>query len=217
VLVAENLIAPHHQHFFNIRLDFDVDGTANGVKEYNVSTDRRSRSNPHGNGFSVTQTVLARERRAVRDMNPASHRMWVVYNPNTASSLGHPSGYLIEPGMMVTPFLAKSSPVRKKAGYLDHHLFVTRYREDERYAAGDYPGGHADRGNVLSWTRDNENLFNEDVVTWFTLGVTHVARPEDFPVMSSAHANLRIVPKGFFPRNPALRVPDSGASPGDPP
>ena len=42
VLVADHLLAPHHQHLFNLRLDFDVDGTRNSVKELNLTTDRRS-------------------------------------------------------------------------------------------------------------------------------------------------------------------------------
>src|SRR5918993_3143910 len=36
-LVAANVVAPHHQHFFNFRLDFDVDGQKNAVHEMNTS------------------------------------------------------------------------------------------------------------------------------------------------------------------------------------
>ena len=55
----------------------------------------------------------------------------------------------------------------------------------------------------------SERIQNEDVVVWYTLGVTHVARPEEFPVMPTAHASVRLVPEGFFVKNPALDVPDS--------
>jgi len=51
--------------------------------------------------------------------------------------------------------------------------------------------------NVLTWTRDNERIQNEDVVVWYTLGVTHVARPEEFPVMPAAHASVRLCLKDF--------------------
>jgi primary-amine oxidase len=67
-----------------------------------------------------------------------------------------------------------------------------------------------------TWTRDNERIQNEDVVVWYTLGVTHVARPEEFPVMPAAHASVRLVPKGFFVKNPALDVPDSTVSAAQP-
>src|SRR5262249_27364703 len=110
ILIAEGLLAPHHQHFFNLRLDFDVDGTANSIKEFNLATDRHSHSNPFGNGFSLTETVFSHEREAVRDLNPASHRMWAVFNAASISSLGHPASYLIEPGMNTMPFLDNDSP-----------------------------------------------------------------------------------------------------------
>jgi primary-amine oxidase len=212
VLVADHLLAPHHQHFFNLRLDFDVDGTPNSIKEFNLSTDRRGRANPYGNGFSLTETVFAREREAVRDLNPASHRMWAVFNPGSVSSLGHPAAYVIEPGMNTVPFLAKDSPAVQRAGFTDHHFFATRYRATELHAAGDYPVAPGPPNNLSAWTHDNESILNEDLVVWYTFGITHVARPEDFPVMPTAHANVRFLPMGFFERNPALEVPDTPAN-----
>jgi len=38
--------------------------------------------------------------------------------------------------------------------------------------------------------------------------MTHVPRPEDYPVMPSESMGFRIVPHGFFDRNPALDVQD---------
>jgi len=211
VLVADHILAPHHQHFFSLRLDFDVDGTGNSVKEMNLSTDRRSRANPHGNAFSLSQTLFAQERQAMRDLNPDSNRMWAVFNPASTSALGHPAAYLIDPGMNTVPFLARDSIARRRTGFIEHHFFATRYRAEERYAAGDYPVSTGKPNTLLDWARDNESIANEDVVIWHTMGLTHVARPEDFPVMPTAHTSVRLVPKGFFARNPAMEVPDQSS------
>jgi primary-amine oxidase len=158
VLVADRLLAPHHQHLFNLRLDFDIDGTANSVKELNLKTARRNRANPHGNAFVLTQTIFEREKQAIRDLNPASHRMWEVFNPRSISPLGEPAAYLIESGMNTVPFLSPDSAARKRAGFTEHHFFATRYREEEKFAGGDYPVAAGPPNNVLTWSRDNERI-----------------------------------------------------------
>jgi primary-amine oxidase len=45
-LVATNVAAPHHQHFFNFRLDLDVDGPNNSVREMNTRAAPPGRDNP---------------------------------------------------------------------------------------------------------------------------------------------------------------------------
>src|SRR5262245_24467866 len=45
-LVAPNVYAPNHQHFFNVRLDFDLDGTANSVQRIDVVPDAAGKNNP---------------------------------------------------------------------------------------------------------------------------------------------------------------------------
>ena len=42
---------------------------------------------------------------------------------------------------------------------------------------------------------------------WHTFGVTHVPRPEDWPVMTVESCGFLLAPVGFFERNPTLDVP----------
>ena len=57
------------------------------------------------------------------------------------------------------------------------------------------------------WTRANRSLEDEDVVLWYTMGVTHIPRLEEWPVMPVHHAGFKLMPCGFFASNPALDVP----------
>jgi primary-amine oxidase len=206
-LVAPNTIGVNHQHFVNVRLDMDVDGPANSVKEINVRALPGGKANPHQNAFVARQTVFGGEREAVRDVNVASHRHWIIFNPNITTALGHNPGYMLEPAANTLPFMSPDNVVRKFAGFVDHHFFATRYRATERHAAGPYPVHAPKPENVLTWTRDNESIQNQDVVIWYTLGLTHTPRPEDYPVMPAAKTGFRLVPKGFFTRNPGIDVP----------
>ena len=45
-MIAPQLYAPNHQHFFNVRLDFDIDGVANTVQQVDVVADPVDENNP---------------------------------------------------------------------------------------------------------------------------------------------------------------------------
>ena len=59
--------------------------------------------------------------------------------------------------------------------------------------------------------QDAESLEGQDVVLWYTTGLTHLARPEDYPVMPTESIGFTLAPRGFFARNPALDVTDQAA------
>jgi primary-amine oxidase len=61
------------------------------------------------------------------------------------------------------------------------------------------------------WTAQDRNIAGTDVVVWYSFGVTHFVRPEDWPVMPVEYAGFTLMPFGFFDRNPALDVPPSAA------
>ena len=43
------------------------------------------------------------------------------------------------------------------------------------------------------------------------VGIHHITRPEDWPVMPVEYAGFTLQPVGFFDQNPALDVPPSDA------
>ena len=69
-LVAPQVVAHNHQHYFNVRLDMMVDGQNNSVYEVDTVTDPISDNNPHGNAFSVKRTLIEKEEEAVRIIDP---------------------------------------------------------------------------------------------------------------------------------------------------
>ena len=206
-LVAKNLAAPHHQHFFTFRLDFDVDGTANRVLEVNSQPVPRGPQNPYGNAFTMRETPLANEREAQRNLNLLTSRRWLVVNASAVNALGQPTGYALVPGDNAVPFAQPDSWVRKRAGFLNSHLWVTPYRADERYAGGDYPNQSHGGDGLPKWTAANRPVDNQDLVVWYTVGVTHNPRPEDWPVMPVQTTGFSLLPWGFFARNPVMDLP----------
>ena len=163
--------------------------------------------NPKGEWFAMRERPLASERVARRSLSLAANRRWKVVNPRVTNALGQPSGYVLVPGENSVPYAAPGSEPRLRAGFLDAHLWVTQYRPEEMYASGEYVnlGGHGE--GLPRWTSADRPLDGEDVVMWYTLGVTHLPRAEDWPIMPSHATGFRLVPAGFFSRNPALDVP----------
>src|SRR5437763_5719794 len=170
--VAPGVEAVHHQHFFNFRLDMDVDGSANRLVEMNTQATTAGSQNPYNNAFTMVETPLRTEREAQRQMSMASNRKWKVINPTVKNSLGEPTGYILFPGENSVPYAGPKASVRQRAGFINAHLWATPYAADERFAAGDYVDQSAGGEGLPKWTAANRSIGNQDVVIWYTFGVT---------------------------------------------
>jgi primary-amine oxidase len=209
-VVAPGVAAPHHQHLFSARLDFDVDGPVNEVHEVEAEVLPPGPDNPWANAFRPRATRLERESEAQRETNASTSRAWKVVNPEVRNGLGQPVAYKLVPTMSTPTLLARpESSVGRRAGFARHNLWVTPYARDERRAAGEHPNQHAGGDGLPAWTAADRSLTDADVVLWYTFGVTHFVRPEDWPVMPVEYAGFLLSPFGFFDRNPALDLPPS--------
>ncbi|MFL6293096.1 MAG: hypothetical protein ACJ759_19560 [Thermoanaerobaculia bacterium] len=205
-LVARRVVAPHHQHILNFRLDFDVYGPANSVSEMNTRSAAPA-ENPAGTAIVMEEKVLPREKDAQRDLSLADARAWRVLNPTQKNGLGMERGYILVPGANSVPYALPDALARRRAGFMDHHVWVTRYRPRELYAGGDYPNQSEGGDGLPRYAAKNEPIENTDLVLWYTLNVTHIPRPEEWPVMPTTTVGFRLIPAGFFEANPALDVP----------
>ena len=209
-LVAPQVVAHNHQHYFNVRLDMMVDGRENSVYEVDTVTDPISDENVHGNAFSIQKTLIENEKDGVRVVDPFSARYWSVTNHSSKNYMGEPVSYKIAPGENVLPFHHRDAVIMKRAAFMTGHVWVTPFNADEMYAAGNYPQQHAGGDGLPKWMSSNRDLKDQDVVVWYTFGHNHIPRLEDWPVMPVAYTGFSIKPSGFFDRNPALDVPPSG-------
>jgi primary-amine oxidase len=204
--VDAGLAAPHHQHLFCFRLDLDVDDPANTVHELQAAAVPAGPGNPLGNAFAPAITPLRSESEARRAADDTVSRVWVVSGERT-NAHGRPTAYRLVPGHGTATLLAQpESSVARRAGFARHTLWVTPYRPEERFPAGAYPYGSDRPDGLPAWSTDRP-LEGEDVVLWYTVGVTHFVRPEDWPIMPMSRAGFRLEPVGFFDRNPTLDVP----------
>jgi len=206
-LVDERTYAPFHQHFIVARLDLDVDGPANTVHVSESAALPTGPGNPDGLALVVRDTPLRTEQEGKQDYDWHAQRCWTVVNDGARSALGTPAGYKLIPAGSFPPLLDPSSPVLRQAGAIGHTLWVTPYREDERWPCGDFPNLTEGGSGLPAWTAQNRPIENTDVVLWYVFGIHHITRPEDWPVMPVDRVSFWLKPSGFFDRNPALDVP----------
>ncbi|MBB3082702.1 primary-amine oxidase [Geodermatophilus sabuli] len=211
-LVAPGLYGPHHQHFFNVRLDMQVDGEHNSVYEVDSVPLPPGADNPYGNAWVTQKSLLGRESEAQRLIDPFAARVWYVVNPSSVNELGQPAGYKLMPGDNVLPLQQEGSQAFSRAQFAYKHLWVTAYDPHEMFAAGDYPNQSENAGGLPEFVKADRPLEDQDVVVWYSFGAHHVVRPEDWPVMPVSYIGFHLKPVGFFDGNPALDLPPSAPS-----
>ena len=208
-LIAPQLGAHIHQHFFSVRLDMNVDGRNNSVYEVNTKAEPMGPANPQGNAFFAEKTLLATELEAQRNTDPLTGRYWLIANPSVNNYIGQPVSYKLVPGENILPFAHPEASVSKRAGFMRKQLWVTPYSPDEMAPTGPYPNQHPGGSGLPEWTEADRSVENTDIVVWYNFGHHHVPRPEDWPVMPVMYTGFKLMPVGFFDRNPALDVPPS--------
>ncbi|KAJ6497511.1 copper amine oxidase [Mycena sanguinolenta] len=215
-IVAPNINAHYHQHIFSVRVDPMVDGLLNSVVETDIMPSVHptgSAENFGGNAFIATDTVLKTE--SARDYEPGKERRWRIVNPARQHySTGQDVGYALGvKGAAIQLMTQPDGWVGRRATFAKKAMWVCRDIEGAKggrmWPAGKYvpQTRNAPEDSVGNWVKGEKNVEQEDLLVYLTVGVTHIPRPEDWPVMPVEHLNITFKPVSFFAVNPSMDVP----------
>ena len=208
-LIAPHTVAVNHDHFFNFRLDMDVDGPENSF----VCDDLKTvavQASPRTSLWAVESHTAKTESEAKMTLNIREPALWRVVNPHAKNFVGYPTSYEFKSHGNAMSLMQPEDYPQQRAGFTNYHLWVTPYQPDELYAAGNYPNQSQGGAGLPTWTRQDRPIEDTDIVVWYTLGLHHVVRAEDWPVLPTEWHEFEIRPFDFFDRNPALEIAAGG-------
>ena len=207
-VVGPGALAQNHQHLFCVRIDPAIDGHSNTVvQQESLPLEPHPSTNPNGNFYEVRETPITTS--SAHDAAPFNNRVFKIQNQAKINPIsGKPVGYKIVPPPTQLILAHPTSTQAQRARFAQHHLWVTKYKDDELYAGGRYTlQSRLDKEGVVDAAARNEGVEQEDVVVWSVFGLTHNPRSEDWPVMPVEIIQLNITPSEFFEGNPAIDVP----------
>lgn len=212
VTVAPQINAQYHQHFFTMRIDPMIDGPNNSVAQYDTYPSPFPTGhprNPYGNGFIYEPTILKDTIEGQQDGNFETSRFWKIINENRIHPYTKsPVGWKLMSKDLARFFPRQDSLVGERASFARKALWITPYKEEQMFAGGFYCNQSDGSDSVEHWAnKERANVQNTDIVLWFTFGITHLPRVEDFPVMPVEMIGFMMKPANFFMANPALDVP----------
>lgn len=213
-LIAPYTIAPNHDHYYSFRIDLDVDGPINEVHADHFITEPQPANSPRKSLWKLGTVCLEKEGPVQHDEKFTGGEVLRVTNMQTKTrTLKYNPSYWLQYGHTATSLLVPDDPPQMRAQFSAKPVWVTRYKPDELWAAGDYPNLHPGGAGLPEFVKDAENIKGEDVVIWYTMGFRHPPRPEDYPILPTFWHEVTLRPFHFFDRDPSSRLNSLYAQP----
>jgi primary-amine oxidase len=203
-LIAPYTVAINHDHYFNFRIDLDVDGPKNSVVRDAFVPSAITQPNPRKSLWTLNTQRYKSEGPIVPDHMATGGETWRVINPNEKTNLKFNPSYWINTHHQATSVLDAKDPPQMRAGFAAQTLWVTKNKPGENWAAGLYPNLSTQDEGLPAFVSDNEAIVDQDIVLWYTMGFRHAPRPEDFPVLPTFWHEMTLRPAFFFDMDPSM-------------
>ncbi|XP_051970653.1 amiloride-sensitive amine oxidase [copper-containing]-like isoform X2 [Xyrauchen texanus] len=130
------------------------------------------------------------------------------YNPNQNNKWGHKRGYRIQYNSHANSVLPRGWREENGISWSRYPLAVTRHKDSEVSSSSIYTQNDPWEPLVTfeNFIRNNENIVNQDLVAWVTVGFLHIPHSEDIPNTATPGnaVGFFLRPFNFFDEDPSL-------------
>ena len=200
-----------HDHIFNYKVDIDVFGTKQSYETIEVGL--QNITNPWFPEDYHVQKVLHRrlrktEREAVYHYTFDKPTCMNFFNKDQVNSYGVHRGYRVQIRDMIKQMYPESWPVVKGAAWSLNQMTVTKRKEEEEKSSSIY-----NQQDIVDpvvdfsqYVDDDENIEDEDLVAWVTMGMMHIPHSEDIPNTATpgSSASFLLRPFNYFDEDPSM-------------
>ncbi|XP_045693748.1 amiloride-sensitive amine oxidase [copper-containing] [Phyllostomus hastatus] len=213
--VHTHLLGNVHTHLAHYRIDLDVAGPKNsfqtlGMKLENIT----SPWSPEHQLMvpAIEQTRYRRERQAAFRFGQTLPK-YLLFSSAKENPWGHKRSYRLQINSMAFQVLPPGSKVEQGVTWARYPLAVTKYRESELYSSSIFNQNDPWDPPVVfeEFLHNNENIKEEDLVAWVTLGFLHIPHSEDIPNTATPGNSVGFLlrPFNFFPEDPSVASRDT--------
>ncbi|XP_039086593.1 amiloride-sensitive amine oxidase [copper-containing] [Hyaena hyaena] len=210
-----HLLGNMHTHLVHYRVDLDVAGTKNSFQTLQMKLENIT--NPwsprhHLVQPTLEQTSYHRERQAAFRFRQPLPKYLLFASPKE-NRWGHKRSYRLQIHSMADQVLPPGWQEEQAVTWARYPLAVTKYRETEVCSSSIYNQNDPWDPPVVfeEFLQNNENIENEDLVAWVTVGFLHIPHSEDIPNTATPGNSVGFLlrPFNFFDEDPSLASRDT--------
>ncbi|XP_063780739.1 amiloride-sensitive amine oxidase [copper-containing]-like [Pseudophryne corroboree] len=209
--VYNHVLGNLHTHLVHYKVDLDVAGTENSFET--ITLKYENISNPWSPGHFIVQSRMERttrksEMQACFRFGSPLPRYLMFRNPNKKNKWGHDRSYRIQYNSHAHSVLPRGWNEEKGISWSRYSLAVTRHRDSEMTSSSPYNQNDPWEPAVKfeKFIRNNEEIVNQDLVAWVTVGFLHIPHAEDIPNTSTPGnaVGFYLRPFNFFNEDPSV-------------
>ncbi|XP_045900615.1 amiloride-sensitive amine oxidase [copper-containing]-like [Micropterus dolomieu] len=200
-----------HTHLFHYKVDLDIAGRENSFETVDLKF--VNFTNPWSPKNFIVQSKLHRtehktERSAAFSFGEKFPRYVHFNNPNKKNKWGQQRGYRIQYNSHADSVLPRGWREENGISWSRYPLAVTRHKDSEATSSSIYAQNNPWEPVVSfeDYISNNENIVNQDLVAWVTVGFLHVPHSEDIPNTTTPGnaVGFLLRPFNFFKEDPSV-------------
>ncbi|XP_045216912.2 putative amine oxidase [copper-containing] [Mercenaria mercenaria] len=217
--LRDHMIGNIHHHMFHFKVDLDIYGQKNQFETIEITPEQvdntkwSAQTTTRYHQTRIVRHQIKSEKEAAMKYNFDKPKYLTFYNNLALSPTGVPRAYRLLTRGISKQMLKQGTGQEPSVSWSRYQVAVTKYKEEEKRSSSMYAIWDAKDPvvNFQSFIDDDENIADEDQVTWVTLGIHHIPHTEDIPVTPTVGLDLGffLLPYNYFDEDPAMGSGDA--------